>query len=59
MKALPWSTRKDGLALLVRLTPKSSRDAIDGIGHLSDGRGVVKICVRALPEAGGANEALR
>ncbi|MFZ0558491.1 MAG: DUF167 family protein [Methylovirgula sp.] len=55
---LAWSARKDGLALLVRLTPRSARDAIDGVSHLSDGRAVVKIRVRALPEAGAANDAL-
>jgi uncharacterized protein YggU (UPF0235/DUF167 family) len=40
------------------LTPKSSRDGIDGIEHLADGRAVLKILVRALPEAGAANDAL-
>jgi uncharacterized protein len=53
-----WSLRKDGIGLLVRLTPKSSRDGIDGLEHLSDGRAVLKIRVRAVPEAGAANEAL-
>lgn len=50
--------RKDGLALAVRLTPKSSRDEIVGIEALADGRAVLKVRVRALPEAGAANEAL-
>jgi uncharacterized protein YggU (UPF0235/DUF167 family) len=54
----PWSARKDGVSVLVRLTPKSAREAIDGIDHLSDGRAVLKFRVRALPEAGAANEAL-
>jgi uncharacterized protein YggU (UPF0235/DUF167 family) len=53
-----WSLREGGLGLLVRLTPKSSRDGIDGIEHLADGRAVLKIRVRALPEAGAANAAL-
>jgi uncharacterized protein len=53
-----WSARKDGLALRVRLTPKSSRDIIEGLDHLADGRAVLKVCVRALPEAGAANQAL-
>ncbi len=53
-----WSLRKDGIGLLVRLTPKSSRDCIDGIEHLADGRAVLKIRVRAVPEAGAANDAL-
>jgi uncharacterized protein len=54
----PWSLRKDGLALAVRLTPKSSRDCIEGVEHLADGRAVLKVRVRAVPEAGAANEAL-
>jgi uncharacterized protein (TIGR00251 family) len=45
--------------LSLRLTPKSSRDGIDGIETLSDGRAVLKVRVRAVPEAGEANEALR
>jgi hypothetical protein len=55
---LPWSLRSDGLGLLLRLTPKSSRDAIEGIEHLADGRAVLKVRVRAVPEAGAANDAL-
>lgn len=56
--ARPWTQRHDGLAVAIRLTPKSSRDGIDGIEHRADGRAVVKIRVRALPEAGAANAAL-
>jgi uncharacterized protein YggU (UPF0235/DUF167 family) len=37
---------------------KSSREAVDGVDHLADGRAVLKIRVRALPEAGAANHAL-
>ncbi len=46
------------MALAVRLTPKSSRDEIVGVEALADGRAVLKVRVRALPEAGAANEAL-
>lgn len=42
----------------VRLTPKSSRDGIDGIARLADGRMVLQVRVRAVPEDGAANEAL-
>ncbi len=42
----------------MRLTPKSSRDEIVGVEHLSDGRAVLKARVRAVPEAGAASEAL-
>ena len=54
----PWSLRADGLALTVRLTPKSSRDGIDGIEHQSDGRPYLRARVRAVPDSGKANEAL-
>lgn len=54
----PWSPRNDGLALRVRLTPKSSRDGIEGIDQLADGSAVLKIRVRAVPEDGAANAAL-
>jgi uncharacterized protein len=57
-EARPWAARKDGFALAIRLTPKSSRDEIVGIEALADGRAVLKVRVRALPEAGAANEAL-
>jgi uncharacterized protein len=54
----PWAVREDGVVITVRLTPKSSRDEIAGVEHLSDGRAVLKARVRAVPEAGAANEAL-
>ena len=44
-----------GLAVLVRLTPKGGRDALDG---LSDGRIALKARVRPAPENGEANAAL-
>ena len=46
------------MLLSLRLTPKSSRDAIEGVESLSDGRSVLKARVRAVPEDGKANEAL-
>jgi uncharacterized protein YggU (UPF0235/DUF167 family) len=47
-----------GLLLAVRLTPRAGRDAVDGVGALSDGRAVALIRVRALPAEGEANAAL-
>jgi uncharacterized protein (TIGR00251 family) len=50
---------EDGaIVLKVRLTPKASRDAIDGIKTLADGVDHALARVRAVPEAGGANKAL-
>ena len=56
--ARPWSAIAGGVALVVRLTPKGGRDAIDGIETLADGRAVLKARVRAAPSEGEANEAL-
>jgi uncharacterized protein YggU (UPF0235/DUF167 family) len=47
-----------GLVLSVRLTPRAGRDALDGVGVLSDGRAVALVRVRALPSEGEANAAL-
>jgi uncharacterized protein (TIGR00251 family) len=56
--ALPWQDVPGGLQLRVRLTPRSSRDALDGVETLSDGGVVLKVRVSAVPEDGKANEAL-
>ncbi len=48
----------DAIVLNVRLTPRADRDAVLGISVLADGREVAKVRVRALPEAGAANDAL-
>jgi uncharacterized protein (TIGR00251 family) len=50
--------RDDGVDIHVRLTPRSSRDAIDGVEKASDGRSHVCARVRAVPEKGAANAAL-
>ena len=54
----PWQLTAGGVALVVRLTPKGGRDAIDGIEQLADGRSVLKARVRAAPTEGEANAAL-
>jgi uncharacterized protein (TIGR00251 family) len=53
-----WRVAGDAVLLSVRLQPRSSRDAIDGIAGLSDGTRSLKARVRALPEKGAANKAL-
>lgn len=58
MTEKPWSEAAGGLSLLVRLTPKGGRDAIDGIETMSDGRSVLKARVRVAPSEGEANAAL-
>ena len=53
-----YRTDRDGIVLSVRLTPRAQRDAVDGVGTLSDGREVALVRVRALPEDSAANQAL-
>ena len=48
---------EDGVALAVRLTPKSARDAVEGVEEFG-GDPVLKARVRAVPENGRANAAL-
>ncbi|HLH89489.1 MAG TPA: DUF167 family protein [Xanthobacteraceae bacterium] len=55
---VPWQIAGDGAVLIVRLTPKSGRDAIDGIEQMADGRCVLKARVRAVASEGEANAAL-
>jgi len=47
-----------GVVLAVRLTPRASRDVVDGIGRLSDGREVAVVHIRAVPSEGAANNSL-
>lgn len=56
--ALYFRKERDGITLFVRLTPKSARDAIEGVETANDGRAHVKVRVRAVPEDGKANAAL-
>lgn len=46
------------MKLYIRLTPKSSKDAIEGHGSDEKGRPFLKVRVRAAPIEGRANEAL-
>ncbi|MBB3145687.1 hypothetical protein FHS21_002099 [Phyllobacterium trifolii] len=53
-----FRTERNGVTLFVRLTPKSARDAIEGVEETDDGRFHLKARVRAVPEDGKANAAL-
>lgn len=53
-----YRTRPDGLDLFVRLTPKSSVEAIDGLQATADGAAHLAVRVRPVPEKGAANTAL-
>lgn len=54
----PWTAAADGLRLAVRLTPRSSRDGIDGIASDAEGRPLLKVRLTAPPVDGAANAAL-
>ena len=56
--ARPWTVVAGGVVVVVRLTPKGGRDAIDGIEQLADGKFVLKARVRAAASEGEANGAL-
>ncbi len=47
-----------GVEIFVRLTPRSSKNAIEGIAVSDDGSSHLKARVRAVPEKGAANKAL-
>lgn len=53
-----WRRASGGIELFIRLTPKSSRDTIEGIESGADGRKHLKARVRAVPENNRANKAL-
>ena len=59
MAARPWTLAADGVVLDMRVTPRSARDAIEGVERRADGKTVLKARVRAAPVEGEANEALR
>jgi uncharacterized protein YggU (UPF0235/DUF167 family) len=54
----PWIVAAGGLSVVVRLTPRGGRDAIDGIEQRADGQCVLKARVRAVTTEGEANDAL-
>jgi uncharacterized protein len=54
----PWRKTKEGVVVSCRLTPKSGRDAIDGVAQLADGSSVLVAHVRRAPQGGEANQAL-
>lgn len=55
--SLPWRHGGACVIVRVRLTPKSSKDAVDGIEETVDGA-ALKARVRAVPADGEANAAL-
>ena len=54
----PWTVASGGLSVVVRLTPRGGRDAIEGVEERADGQCVLKARVRAAATEGEANDAL-
>lgn len=54
--AEPWRVVSAGLRVRVRLTPKASHDAVEGLEATAEGP-ALKARVRAVPEDGAANAA--
>jgi uncharacterized protein YggU (UPF0235/DUF167 family) len=55
----PWEpSANGGLRLRVRVTPKATRECLDGLATLDDGRVVLRLRVRAVPDKGAANTAV-
>jgi len=55
--AKPFELTNRGLVLTIRLTPNSAKDIVEGCTTLADGRVVLKVRVRAVPEDNKANQA--
>jgi uncharacterized protein (TIGR00251 family) len=53
----PWRIIDDRLVLRVRLTPRASRDAVEGVGETPFGP-ALEVRVRAVADKGEANAAL-
>lgn len=55
---MPWTAMPDGVRLTVRLSPRASRNKIEGVAIGADGKPVLKIRLTAPPVDGTANAAL-
>jgi uncharacterized protein len=53
----PWRIAAAGLRILVRATPKSAREGVDGLTETPQGRALA-VRVRAAPDKGEANRAV-
>ncbi len=58
MGSPPFAVSPQGLRVSVRLTPKASREWIEGLAAEADGGVALKVSVTAVPEDGKANAAL-
>ncbi len=56
--AKPYTAAADGVRLAVRLTPRASRNGLDGVVVGADGRPALQLRIVAPPVDGAANKAL-
>ena len=54
----PYAASEGGVRLALRLTPRASKNGVDGIVADADGRPLLKLRLVAPPVDGAANEAL-
>jgi uncharacterized protein (TIGR00251 family) len=54
----PLRQGRDGVTLALRVTPKSSRDAVTGLHVAADGTAALALKVTAPPDKGKANKAV-
>jgi uncharacterized protein (TIGR00251 family) len=54
----PYAATSGGVRLAVRLTPRATRNDIDGVAIGADGKAVLRIRLTAPPVDGAANAAL-
>ena len=57
MSAKPFAAQADGVRLAVRVTPRASRNAVEGVAMDAEGRALMKIRLAAPPVDGAANDA--
>lgn len=58
MAAQLFKAGRAGLGISLRVTPRASRTAIDGIAEEADGGQALKVAVTAPPDDGKANDAV-
>ena len=54
----PYAAMENGVRLALRLTPRASRNGVDGVAEDAEGRPVLRLRLVAPPVEGAANKAL-
>lgn len=54
----PYTAMENGVRLALRLTPRASRNGVDGVAEDAEGRPVLRLRLVAPPVEGAANKAL-